>query len=203
MPDPTIQKNLDAIQAQIAEIEASGMLDQNRKAMETQRASLSGVDQERFDFQQQLADIKLKESADVQALTQEKTAIEAELGLKRDQMNKEAEILLLRKTKNETQLRQLESLVKSIEAGITDATKANIQTRMNEYEKEERKLRELIALRMAAGMAVSMPQAPIQNNTVTNAPTVNVSAQVSSNVDVNYLANQLSNQLLLSNKGIN
>lgn len=200
MPDPTIQKNLDAIQAQIAEIEASGMLDQNRKAMETQRASLSGIDQERFDFQQQLADIKLKESADVQALTQEKTAIEAELGLKRDQMNKEAEILALRKTKNETQLMQLESLVKSIESGITDATKANIQSRMNEYEKEERKLRELIALRMAAGIATAMPAVPVQNNTITNAPTVNVSAQVSSNVDVNYLANQLSNQLLLSNK---
>jgi hypothetical protein len=65
-------------------------------------------------------------------------------------MQQEADILALRKTKTETQLSQLESLVASIEKGITESTKSNIQLRLNEYEKEERKLRELIALRMAA-----------------------------------------------------
>lgn len=201
--DPSYAKQLSDIDTQIKEIESSGLLDQNRKSAEQQRASLDSLWQERFDFQAQLSDIKLKESADVQALNQERTAIENELGLKRDQMDREAEILALRKTKNETQLRQLESLIKSIEAGITDATKSNIQTRLNEYEKEERKLRELIALRMSAWMAIATPVAPIQNNTVNNSPTVNVNAQVASNVDSNYLANTLAQKLLLSNKWIN
>ena len=77
--DPKYAQELADISAQIKEIEESGLLTQNLKAKEQQRASLSTLGQERFDFQQALADIKLKESADVQALQQEKTAIENEL----------------------------------------------------------------------------------------------------------------------------
>jgi ribonuclease D len=139
----------------------------------------------------------------MEALKAEKIAVEARLGMKADEATKELALLETRKSQNERQLKAYEDITKMIEKGITDATKQNIDARMVEYRREEAKLNDLIRLRMMAGMSIPTPVAPVTNNNVTNAPTVNVNAQVSQNVDVNYIGQELSRQLLLSNKGIN
>lgn len=200
--DPTFQKNLDEVQTQIKEIESSGLLDQNTKAKEQQRASLTDEGQKRFDFQDQLWQIAIEKANKEAELQRKKTEIEQKLWLSKFQAEQELVIQEKRKSANEIALNKYKDIIALIEWGITDNTQKEIDRRMALYAQEEQRLLRLIELRMQAGYAVgAISPVPVSN---TNNNTVNqtVNANVANSVDMKQLANTLARSVTLANKWI-
>lgn len=202
LPDPTIQKNLDETIKQIKELEESWLLDQNTKAKEQQRASLSGTEQERFDFQDKLWQIAIDKANEKARLEEEKTKIENDLKMKKDQIQKELIIAENRKASNEIAINKYKDMIALVEKGITDNTQKEIDRRMSLYAQEEQRLLRLIELRMQAGYAVGAiaPQ-PVSNTSNTTVNQV-VNATVNNKVDQDALARDLANRVVLANKWI-
>ncbi len=93
LPDPAIQKNIDAVQTQIKELQnakwsdGSNLLNQNTRAKEDQRNSLDTQWQSRFDFQDKLWEIQIEKANKISAATDEFAAKRA-LALKNESIIK-------------------------------------------------------------------------------------------------------------------
>lgn len=197
------QKRLDSIIAQIKELENSGLLDQNTKAKEQQRASLSETDQARFDFQDKLWQIAIDKANKQAELQAKKTEIEEKLWLSKYQAEQELIVQEKRKNANEIALTKYKDIIALIDKWITDNTQKEIDKRMSLYAQEEQRLLRLIELRMQAGYAVgAISQAPVTNTTNNNA-NVTVNANVANSVDIDNLAKTLARRVTLWEKGIN
>ena len=202
LPDPTIQKNLDETIKQLKEIEDSGLLDQNTKAKEQQRASLSGEEQKRFDFQDKLWQIAVDKANKQAELQRKKTEIEEKLWLSKYQAEQELLVQENRKIANEVALTKYKDMIALVEKGITDNTQKEIDKRMSLYAQEEQRLLRLIELRMQAWYAVGAISAqPVSNTSNTTVNQV-VNATVNNNVDRDALARELANRVVLANKWI-
>lgn len=203
LPDPTIEKNLKETQKQLDELRTSWLLDQNTKAREEQRASLTKPEQDRFDFQQKLWQIaidKANKQAELQAKKQE---IEEKLWLSKYQAEQELIVQEKRKSANEQALTKYRDIIALIEKWITDNTQKEIDKRMALYAQEEQRLLRLIELRMQAGYAVgAISPAPVTNTTNNNA-NVTVNANVANSVDIDNLARTLARRVTLWEKWIN
>lgn len=201
--NPQFQKNLDEVQAQIKEIEASWLLDQNTKAKEQQRASLSEESQKRFDFQDQLWQIAIEKANKEAELQAKKTDIEAKLWLSKYQAEQELVIQEKRKSANEQALSKYRDIIALIDKWITDNTQKEIDKRMSMYAQEEQRLLRLIELRMQAGYAIGAISQPASSNTTNNTANVTVQANVANTVDIDNLARTLSRRITLWEKWIN
>lgn len=200
--NPENAKELESVKKFIEELQNSGLMDQNTRAKEEQRASLDTQWQARFDFQDKLWQIAIDKANKQAELQAKKTEIENNLWLKKEQAEKELLIQEERKAKNERALKKYEEIISLIERWITDNTQKEIDKRMALYAQEEQRLLRLIELRMQAGYAVwAIAPAPV-TNTVNNNPQVTVNANVANSVDVNTLANTLARKIQLSSKWI-
>ena len=202
LPDPTIQKNLDDTMKQIKELEDSWLLDQNTKAREQQRASLSDPEQARFDFQDKLWQIAIDKANKEAELQKKKTEIEEKLWLSKYQAEQELIIQEKRKSANEQALSKYRDIIALIENGITTNTKTEIDKRMALYAQEEQRLLRLIELRMQAGYAVGAISAAPTANTTNNTANVTVNANVANSVDIDTLAKTLARKVQLSSKWV-
>lgn len=202
LPDPTIQKNIDETIKQIKELEYSGLLDQNTKAKEQQRASLTWEEQKRFDFQDRLWQIAIDKANEKARLEEEKTKIENDLKMKKDQIQKELLIAENRKASNEIAINKYKDMIALVEKGITDNTQKEIDKRMSLYAQEEQRLLRLIELRMQAWYAVGAIAAPPVSNTSNTTVNQVVNATVNNKVDQDALARDLANRVALANKWI-
>ena len=200
--DPEQKTQLEEVKKFIQELQDSWLLDQNTRAKEEQRASLTAEWQARFDFLDTLWQIKVDEANKIAELQKKKTDIETNLWMKKEQAEKELVIQEQRKAKNERALKKYEEVISLIEKWITDNTQKEIDKRMSLYAQEEQRLLKLIELRMAAGYAVWAITPTQINNTVNNTPNVTVNANVANTVDVNTLANTLARKIQLSSKWI-
>jgi len=202
LPDPTIQKNLDETINQIKELENSGLLDQNTKAKEQQRASLSWTEQDRFDFQDKLWQIAIDKANKQAELQRKKTEIEEKLWLSKYQAEQELLVQEKRKSANELAINKYKDMIALVEKGITDNTQKEIDRRMSLYAQEEQRLLRLIELRMQAWYMVGAiaPQ-PVSNTSNTTVNQV-VNATVNNKVDQDALARDLANRVVLANKWI-
>jgi len=196
------QKKLDSITNQIKELEDSGLLDQNTKAKEQQRASLSGTGQDRFDFQDKLWQIAIDKANKQAELQRKKTEIEEKLWLSKYQAEQELIVQEKRKSANEVALTKYKDMIALVEKGITDNTQKEIDKRMSLYAQEEQRLLRLIELRMQAWYMVGAiaPQ-PVSNTSNTTVNQV-VNATVNNKVDQDALARDLANRVVLANKWI-
>lgn len=196
------QKRLDSIINQIKELENSGLLDQNTKAKEQQRASLSDQWQARFDFQDKLWQIAIDKANKQAELLAKKTEIENDIKMKKDQAEKEILILNTRKANNEVAINKYKDMIALVEKWITDNTQKEIDKRMSAYAQEEQRLLRLIELRMQAWYAVgAITPTPVSNTSNTTVNQV-VNATVNNNVDKDALARDLANRVALANKWI-
>lgn len=202
LPDPTIEKNLKETQKQLEELRTSGLLDQNTKAKEEQRAWLSDTEQARFDFQDKLWQIAIEKANKEAELQRKKTEIEEKLWLSKYQAEQELIVQEKRKSANEIALNKYKDIIALIDKGITDNTQKEIDKRMALYAQEEQRLLRLIELRMQAGYAVGAISAPPTQNTTNNTANVTVNANVANTVDSKQLARTLANQIILANKWI-
>ncbi len=202
LPDPTIQKNLDETAKQIKELEDSWLLDQNTKAKEQQRASLSGTEQERFDFQDKLWQIAIEKANKQAELQAKKTEIEEKLWLSKYQAEQELLVQEKRKSANEIALTKYKDMVALVERWITDNTQKEIDKRMSLYAQEEQRLLRLIELRMQAGYAVGAISSQPQANTTNNTTNVTMNAQIANSVDIDQVAQSLARKIQLSSKWV-
>lgn len=200
--NPENAKELESVKKFIEEIQNSGLMDQNTRAKEDQRASLDTQWQSRFDFQDKLWQIAIDKANQQAELQAKKTEIETNLWLKKEQAEKELLVQEERKTKNERALKKYEEIISLIEKWITDNTQKEIDKRMSLYAQEEQRLLRLIELRMQAGYSVWAITPQQVTNTVNNTPNVTVNANVANSVDVNTLANTLARKIQLSSKWI-
>lgn len=202
LPDPTIQKNIDENMKQLKELESSWLLDQNTKAKEQQRASLSQPEQARFDFQDKLWQIAIDKANKEAELQKKKTEIEEKLWLSKYQAEQELIVQEKRKNANEQALSKYRDIIALIENGITTNTKTEIDKRMALYAQEEQRLLRLIELRMQAGYAVGAISAAPAANTTNNTANVTVNANVANSVDIDSLAKTLARKVQLSSKWV-
>lgn len=196
------QKRLDSIINQIKELENSGLLDQNTKAKEQQRASLSGTEQERFDFQDKLWQIAIEKANKQAELQAKKTEIEEKLWLSKYQAEQELLVQEKRKSANEIALTKYKDMIALVEKGITDNTQKEIDKRMSLYAQEEQRLLRLIELRMQAWYAVGAIAPQPQANTTNNTTNVTMNAQIANSVDIDQVAQSLARKIQLSSKWV-
>lgn len=198
--NPELQKNLDAVQAQIKEIEDSWILDPSTKLKEQQRASLSDQWQKRFDFQEDIWKIALEKANKEAELLRKKKEIEDNLGMDKYRAEEEIKIQERRKQANEIALSKYADMIALIDKWITDNTWKEIDKRMSLYAKEEQRLLRLIELRMQAWYAVWAIAPPPAQSTTNNTANVNVQANVANNIDMKQLANTLAREIITSRK---
>lgn len=129
-------------------------------------------------------------------LEQEKADIETRIGFKEEAAKRELEILEKQKEDNAKSIQAYKDIVDVIEKEITAVTKQQTDARIALYAQEEKRLRDLIALRLNAGVAtggVAGGSTTTNNNNST--AIVNVQANVSSNVDIDVLGNKLATKV--------
>lgn len=200
--DPAFQKKIDEYTNQIKELENSGLLDQNTKAKEQQRASLSSEWQDRFDFQDKLWQIAIDKANKQAELQAKKTEIEEKLWLSKYQAEQELLVQEKRKSANEIALTKYKDMIALVEKGITDNTQKEIDRRMSLYAQEEQRLLRLIELRMQAWYAVGAISAQPQANTTNNTTNVTMNAQIANSVDIDQVAQSLARKIQLSSKWV-
>lgn len=200
--DPEKVAELEAIVAQIKELESSWLMDTQTTMKEQSRAWLDKPWQDRFDFQAKLWEIAMEKANKEAELQKKKQEIEANVWMKKEQIKSELLLQEERKVKNEKALKKYEEIINLIEKGITDNTQKEIDKRMSLYAQEEQRLLRLIELRMQAWYAVGAIAPPPVSNTTNNNANVTVNANVANSVDINTLANTLARKIQLSSKWV-
>ena len=134
-------------------------------------------------------------------LEQEKADIETRIGFKEEEARRQLEILEKSKEENAKSIQAYKDIVDVIEKEITAVTKQQTDSRIALYAQEEARLRQLIALRLQAGVGgggATGGSTTTNNNNST--AIVNVNASVSSNVDVDTLGQKLATKIQNANK---
>ena len=128
-------------------------------------------------------------------LEQEQADIETRIGFKEEAAKRELEILEKAKDDNSKAIQAYKDIVAVVEKEITAVTKAETDQRLALYAQEERRLRDLIALRLTAGMGGNA--AGVTNTTNNNNSTaiINVDAKISGNVDADKFSKKLATDI--------
>jgi hypothetical protein len=133
-------------------------------------------------------------------LEQERLDIETRIGYKEEEARLELEILEKKKAENAATIQAYKDIVDVIEKEITAVTKTETDKRIALYAQEEKRLRDLIALRMNAGVSTGGTPGSTTNNNNNSSAVVNVQATINNNVDVDTVTDTLVKKINNANK---
>jgi len=154
-----------------------------------------------------LADKKLAE----EELLVEQEKIENELALAEESKNNEIALLQTQKDEELAIRDNYQKLAIWLDEVLTQTQWRLLEKRIVLYDKEELRLKRLIALRRSAWLSTSWPPPPplvssgttnTNNNTNTNTATVNINANVRDDNDINAIQEAVKTELELNQKGI-